>query len=99
MYVSPVHAIMIFHNVETNQEIWDYKATDDDLVRVVKDNIVGVGGIEAKKAAAEEREREWGELLRKRCVLSICVAGVVSLLQFPCCERTTLRSWYRPEVD
>lgn len=79
MYVPPVHAVMIFHNVETNEEIWDYKATDADLKRVVSDNIVGVAGIEAKKAAAVEREKEWEELLRNRCVivlLRVCLAGV-----------------------
>lgn len=83
MYVSPVHAVMIFHNVETNEEIWDYKATDDDLLRVVKDNLVGEGGIEAKKAAAEEREREWEQLLRDRCVLGrAAAAGCVVLVVF-----------------
>lgn len=91
MYVSPVHAIMIFHNVETNEEIWDYKATDKDLVRVVKDNIVGVGGIEAKKAAAIEREKEWQELLRNRCVVVL-----PGLCRCCCCyprrEMTTFRS-------
>lgn len=66
MYVSPIHAIMMFHNVETNEEIWDYKATDKDLLRVVKDNIVGMEGIEAKKRAAEDREAEWEKLLRDR---------------------------------
>lgn len=66
MYVSPVHAIMIFHNVETNEEIWDYKATDKDLLRVVRDNIVGVEGIEEKKNSAMEREKDWENLLRNR---------------------------------
>lgn len=66
MYVSPVHAIMIFHNVETNEEIWDYKATKDDLLRVVRDNIVGVEGIDAKKKSARERETDWENLLRNK---------------------------------
>lgn len=68
MYVSPVHAIMIFHHVETNEILWDYKATEKDLLRVVKENIVGLEGIEAKKRAIEDREKEWEELLRNRCV-------------------------------
>lgn len=66
MYISPVHAIMILHNVETNEELWDYKATDADLVRVVKDNIVGFEGIAAKKRAAEERQQAWEGLLKDR---------------------------------
>lgn len=66
MYVSPVHAVMIFHNVETNEEIWDYKAKDKDLLRVVEDNIVGLEGISAKAAAVEEQAQEWEKLLRDR---------------------------------
>lgn len=66
MYVSPVHAIMIFHNVETNEEVWDYKATDADLLRVVRDNIIGAAGIDAKKNSAMEREQDWENLLRNR---------------------------------
>lgn len=57
---------MILHNVETNEEIWDYKATDKDLIRVVKDNIVGLDGIEAKERAVREREQEWEKLVRDR---------------------------------
>ncbi|CAM9266001.1 unnamed protein product, partial [Scytosiphon promiscuus] len=71
MYVSPVHAIMMFHNVETNEEIWDYQATDKDLLRVVKDNIVGTEGIEAKQRAAEDREAEWEKLLRDRAATAM----------------------------
>lgn len=66
MYVSPVHAIMILHNVETNEELWDYKTTDKDLVRVVKDSIVGQEGIAAKKRAGKAREQEWETLLKDR---------------------------------
>lgn len=68
MYVSPKHAIMIFHNVETNEEIWDYKATDKDLLRVVKDNLVGLEGITAKTRVTKEREQAWEQLLRDRRV-------------------------------
>ena len=93
MYVSPVHAIMIFHNVETNEEIWDYKAKDGDLQRVVKENIVGVVGIEAKKAAAAQREREWEELLRDRCVCACSRCGACVALPHPHLpERTDKRS-------
>lgn len=67
MYISPIHAVMVLHNVETNEEVWDYKATELDLLRVVKDNIVGLGGITAKARAAKEREQEWDKLLRDRC--------------------------------
>ena len=67
MYISPIHAIMVLHNVETSEEIWDYKATELDLLRVVKDNIVGLGVITAKAKAAKEREQEWENLLRDRC--------------------------------
>lgn len=66
MYISPIHAVMVLHNVETNEEVWDYKAVDADLLRVVKDNIVGLGGITAKARAAKEREQEWEKLLRDR---------------------------------
>ena len=66
MYVSPVHAIMILHNVETNEEIWDYKATDNDLKRVVVDNIVAIDGIAAKKKALQKRQEAWPRLLRDR---------------------------------
>ncbi|CAM9944551.1 unnamed protein product, partial [Ectocarpus sp. 6 AP-2014] len=71
MYVSPVHAIMTFHNVETNEMLWDYKATEKDLLRVVKDNIVGLEGIEAKKRAVEDREKDWEELLRNRAATTM----------------------------
>lgn len=66
MYISPIHAVMVLHNVETNEEIWDYKATDADLLRVVEGNIVGLGGIAAKARAAKERELEWEKLTRDR---------------------------------
>lgn len=76
--MSPVHAVMMFHNVETNEEIWDYKATDKDLLRVVKDNIVGTEGIEAKKRAAEDREAEWEKLLRDRSSVFFAFVAVVA---------------------
>lgn len=64
--MSPVHAIMTLHNVETNEVLWDYKATGKDLLRVVRDNIVGQEGIAAKKRVAEEREQGWEKLLKDR---------------------------------
>ena len=66
MYISPIHAVMVLHNVETNEEIWDYKATDPDLLRVVEGNIIGLAGIKAKARAAEEREQEWEKLTMNR---------------------------------
>lgn len=66
MYISPVHAIMILHNIETNEEIWDYKATTKDLERVVRDNIVELEGIAAKEKAVEERKAAWENLLENR---------------------------------
>lgn len=66
MYVSPAHAIMTLHNVETNEVIWDYKARDKDLLRVVRDEIVAHEGIEARKAFAVERQEAWERLQRDR---------------------------------
>ena len=66
MYVSPVHAIMILHNIETNEEIWDYKAADKDLERVVRDNIVVLEGIASKERAAKERKEAWENLIKTR---------------------------------
>lgn len=66
MYVSPVHAIMILHNIETNEEIWDYKATDKALERVVRENIVELEGIAAKNKASEERKEAWENMIRTR---------------------------------
>lgn len=62
---------MVLHNVETNEEIWDYKATDKDLERVVKDNIVGLEGIAAKKKATADREQAWESLIKGRSVSSL----------------------------
>lgn len=66
MYVSPVHAIMVLHNVKTNVVIWDYKAKDQDLVPVVRDIIVGDAGAEAKKRIALERTKAWEQNERER---------------------------------
>lgn len=66
MYVSPTHAIMILHNVETSEELWDYKAKDSDLKRVVKDNIVGLEGIMSKTRVSAEHELAWENLQKDR---------------------------------
>ncbi|CAM9408593.1 unnamed protein product, partial [Choristocarpus tenellus] len=69
MYVNPVHAIMTLHNIKTNEEIWDYKATDKDLLRVVYDTIVGMEGIKAREASAVERAKNWDQLQQERAAL------------------------------
>ncbi|CAM9489006.1 unnamed protein product, partial [Discosporangium mesarthrocarpum] len=71
MYVSIVHAVMIFHNVETNEEIWDYKAKDSDLMRVVRDNFVGVVGFKAKEEVTREKEKDWEDRHRGRAAAVI----------------------------
>lgn len=79
MYVSPVHAVMIFHNVETGEELWDYKTTNDDLLRVVKANLVGTEGIASKQRVAAERELAWENHQRSRLEVSKVAFLVVSL--------------------
>ncbi|CAM9385906.1 unnamed protein product [Chrysoparadoxa australica] len=59
MYVNPIHAIMTFHNLETDEQIWDYKATDVDLLRVVKDNMIGVEAMKEREKAKKMREEAW----------------------------------------
>lgn len=66
MYISPVHAIMTLHNVKTNEVIWDYKAKEKDLLRVVEDIIVAQEGISSKTRMAKEREEAWEQLQRDR---------------------------------
>lgn len=66
MYVSPVHAVMTLHNVETNEEIRDYKATAKDLLRTAKDNIIGMEGSASKKRLTEQREAAWDSLQKHR---------------------------------
>ncbi|CAM9553623.1 unnamed protein product, partial [Phaeothamnion confervicola] len=73
MYVHPIHAVMTFHNVQTDEEIWDYRATNEQLMRVVMDTLTGRDETRARaKAAAakaadwEERQRQWAACVLQR---------------------------------